>query len=103
MVAALNVAHAAALLPAWVPTMPCIAIEPVQLTSIALSLLLVRARVGVWGGEPWHACRGGAAMRDTVLLAKVLRCSCLHVMTGARGMRSSVPCRCRNLHLLVWS
>ncbi|KAG2432345.1 hypothetical protein HYH02_012919 [Chlamydomonas schloesseri] len=41
VVAALNVAHAAALLPAWVPGMPQIAIEPVQLTSIALSLLLV--------------------------------------------------------------
>ncbi|KAG2494631.1 hypothetical protein HYH03_007150 [Edaphochlamys debaryana] len=41
VVAALNAAHAAALLPTWVPPMPCIAIEPVQLTSIALSLLLV--------------------------------------------------------------
>ncbi|KXZ46637.1 hypothetical protein GPECTOR_42g848 [Gonium pectorale] len=41
VVAALNAAHAASLLPAWVPAMPAIAIEPVQLTSIALSLLLV--------------------------------------------------------------
>ncbi|PNW76754.1 hypothetical protein CHLRE_11g474700v5 [Chlamydomonas reinhardtii] len=41
VVATLNVAHGAAMLPPWVPAMPQIAIEPVQLTSIALSLLLV--------------------------------------------------------------
>ncbi|GLC46904.1 hypothetical protein PLESTB_001282500 [Pleodorina starrii] len=41
VVAALNLAHAASLLPGWVPPLPQIAIEPVQLTSIALSLLLV--------------------------------------------------------------
>ncbi|EFJ42121.1 hypothetical protein VOLCADRAFT_97891 [Volvox carteri f. nagariensis] len=40
VVAALNVAHAARMLPAWLPPLPNIAIEPIQLTSIALSLLL---------------------------------------------------------------
>ncbi|GLI65099.1 hypothetical protein VaNZ11_008540 [Volvox africanus] len=41
VVAAFNVAHTARILPLWVPPLPNIAIEPIQLTSIALSLLLV--------------------------------------------------------------